>query len=655
MRDNGLVTDKEVPLPEGTLLVSQTDTGGRITFANDAFIAISGFSRDELIGAAHNLVRHPHMPQAAFRDLWATVQSGQPWEGLVKNRTKTGDYYWVRANVTPVVENGTLTGYISIRTRPDREEVSAAETLYQAFREGRRRDLQIRGGIVVKTGLGAYAGRLTAGIISGTAINLGIIYAAVVTSLVAGMSGIGAGPRSLMLFCVGLWVVVATVIGARRMARAFVDIETQFGALARGDLKKTIDAVPIHELQSISRLLRALRAKLVYGEEVRAQRERVASQERVSALREMADTVEATANQTAGMVAATASAMKENATQMTGAATAVNEDAAAAGRAASEALASTQTVAAAAEELAASIGEITNQVVAASRISREAVTDSSAAEQTISELRTEVERIGQIASLIANIAGQTNLLALNATIEAARAGDAGRGFAVVASEVKKLAAATAKATEDIGRQIAQIRLATTHTVDAVTRIGVKIGEIDEVSAAIAAAMEQQSAATQEISRSVAFAAHAARSVSDVMAGVTTNASQTSARASQVCNDAGALADEADRSRHALVTAVRTSVADADRRMHQRVRTHETCELVVGGQRHDGRLEDISQRGARIAAATDCLVGARGELRVPALGLTVPCNVVASGSNEVSVSFATAIVLPQVLAGRQQAA
>ena len=92
MRDNGPITDKELPLPENTLLVSQTDTKGRITFANDAFAAISGFSRDELIGAPHNLVRHPHMPAAAFQDLWATVKAGQPWEGLVKNRTKIGDY-----------------------------------------------------------------------------------------------------------------------------------------------------------------------------------------------------------------------------------------------------------------------------------------------------------------------------------------------------------------------------------------------------------------------------------------------------------------------------------------------------------------------------------------------------------------------------------
>ena len=115
MRENGPITRHELLLPEDALLVSQTDTGGRITFANDAFVRISGFTREELLGAPHNLVRHPHMPQAAFRDLWATAKSGRPWEGLVKNQTKSGDFYWVRANVTPVVEGGELKGFISIR------------------------------------------------------------------------------------------------------------------------------------------------------------------------------------------------------------------------------------------------------------------------------------------------------------------------------------------------------------------------------------------------------------------------------------------------------------------------------------------------------------------------------------------------------------
>jgi aerotaxis receptor len=145
MRDNGPITTNELILTAESLLVSQTDTSERITFANDAFIRISGFTREELLGAPHNIVRHPHMPQDAFRDLWDTVNSGHPWEGLVKNRTKNGDFYWVRANVTPVVEANELKGHISIRTKPGRDEVAAAEAIYADMRAGRARGLRVKG------------------------------------------------------------------------------------------------------------------------------------------------------------------------------------------------------------------------------------------------------------------------------------------------------------------------------------------------------------------------------------------------------------------------------------------------------------------------------------------------------------------------------
>jgi len=655
VRENGPVTDKEVLLQEGALLVSQTDTGGRILFANDAFVTISGYSHDELIGAPHNLVRHPHMPQAAFRDLWATVKAGRPWEGLVKNRTKTGDYYWVRANVTPVIEDGTLTGYISIRTKPGRDEVAAAEGVYRAMREERSRNLQIKGGEVVRTGLATRLRRATRGIVSGTALSFAIVALFVAVSILLGRHGVGAVPRSLMLLCVGLAVACFLAVAARRLGRAFIEIEAQFAAVAHGDLKSPIEPVAVPELQKISQFLRALRARLAYAEEVRVQREHDAHRERVEALRSMADTVEATANETAGTVAAAASAMQGNATQMTGAAADVNANAAAAAEAATEALASTQNVAAAAEELAASISEIANQIVLASKITAEAVTDGTAAGHTISALQKEVEHIGQIASLIANIANQTNLLALNATIEAARAGEAGRGFAVVASEVKKLASETAKATDEISHQIGQIRGATTQTVDAVTRIAGKVDAIDKVSSAIAAAMEEQSATTQEISRSVARTAHSAQSVTDMMADVARHAQQATTRADQVCNAASALAEEADQSRQSLVRAVRTSVADADRRMHQRLPTDTACVLVVNGRQHSTRLADLSQGGACLNAIAGCAVGDSGELRVAALGIVAACTVVATSEDEVRVAFTSAVALPASLAGNQAAA
>src|SRR5271168_103251 len=133
MRRNEPITDHEYELPDGEPLVSRTDRGGAIVFANHVFIETSGFSEQELVGAPHNIVRHPHMPEQAFANLWATIKGGRPWDGLVKNRRKTGDFYWVRANVTPMVENGEVTGYISIRSKPSRSQIDRAERAYSAI------------------------------------------------------------------------------------------------------------------------------------------------------------------------------------------------------------------------------------------------------------------------------------------------------------------------------------------------------------------------------------------------------------------------------------------------------------------------------------------------------------------------------------------
>lgn len=569
MRNNGLVTAVEIPVPKQALLVSQTDKGGRITFVNDAFVEISGFQREELIGAAHNLVRHPHMPKAAFRDLWETIRSGQPWEGVIKNRTKNGDFYWVRANVTPVVEDGELKGYISIRVSPDRAEVAVAETAYAAIRDGHDRRLRVKGGAVVRAGLITYARRISRGIATSFGISLAALFAAIVANLASESLGLPSTFTTGALLAVMALVSIVTLLTMQRMRRVFRTIETQFAALARGDLKQLIDLVPVTELQSITGFLRGLRARLAYAEEVRAQIERNAAADRVAAVQEMATKVEEAANQTAEQVASTTSVMADNASIMAEAASAVSANAAIAAGAGAEALASTQTVAAAAEELAASIREIANRITVATGVTRGAVAEGESAGQTIFNLRNEVDRIGTIASLIADIAGQTNLLALNATIESARAGDAGRGFAVVANEVKKLAGQTAKATDEISRQIAQIQRATDETVAAVSRMGGKLGEIDDVSVAIAAAVEEQSAATQEISRSVNKAATSVQSVSDAVAGMVALASQTNDKAERLRTDAAGLAGNTDASRWSLIKAVRTSVAEAERRMHER--------------------------------------------------------------------------------------
>jgi len=175
MRDNGPVTTHEIELKTNDLLVSKTDPRGRITFVNKAFVDISGFSEDELIGSPHNLVRHPHMPQEAFADMWATIKSGRPWESFVKNRTKTGDFYWVRANITPIVENGEIAGFISIRSKPSRQQVAAAEAAYELFRTGKAKGLAIKDGRVVSRRLSGRIDRLVHSIAGRLGAVLGLL------------------------------------------------------------------------------------------------------------------------------------------------------------------------------------------------------------------------------------------------------------------------------------------------------------------------------------------------------------------------------------------------------------------------------------------------------------------------------------------------
>src|SRR3989344_422187 len=137
MKTNLPVTNNEIPFPDGSMLVSKTDMKGMITYANDAFVKISGFSLQELMGANHNLVRHPDMPPAGFEDLWDALKDGRPWTNLVKNRAKNGDYYWVVANVTPIREGGHVVGYMSVRNKPTREQIENASSLYRRINEGK--------------------------------------------------------------------------------------------------------------------------------------------------------------------------------------------------------------------------------------------------------------------------------------------------------------------------------------------------------------------------------------------------------------------------------------------------------------------------------------------------------------------------------------
>src|SRR5690606_29380303 len=134
MRVNLPITDQEYPFPRGGTLVSVTDSKGRILYCNEMFVEVSGFTTEELLGQPHNLIRHPDVPEEAFRDLWETIKSGRPWSAVLKNRRKDGSHYWVVANVTPLSDDGEPTGYMSVRTEATREQIEEAEYLFEHMR-----------------------------------------------------------------------------------------------------------------------------------------------------------------------------------------------------------------------------------------------------------------------------------------------------------------------------------------------------------------------------------------------------------------------------------------------------------------------------------------------------------------------------------------
>ncbi|GAB6053680.1 globin-coupled sensor protein [Magnetospira thiophila] len=245
------------------------------------------------------------------------------------------------------------------------------------------------------------------------------------------------------------------------------------------------------------------------------------------------------------VVASAATELQATAQAMTGTAQLTSERATAVAAAAEEAATNVQTVAAAAEQLSGSIGEISAQVDKSSQIASSAVIEADRTNEQVRGLASAAQKIGEVVNLINDIASQTNLLALNATIEAARAGEAGKGFAVVASEVKNLASQTAKATDEIARQIADIQAATREAVGAIQGIGNTIGEINSISASIAASVEEQGAATQEIARNVEQAAAGTMEVTSHIVEVTTAADETGHSASQVLNASRELSTQAE--------------------------------------------------------------------------------------------------------------
>jgi methyl-accepting chemotaxis protein len=343
--------------------------------------------------------------------------------------------------------------------------------------------------------------------------------------------------------------LVALLFG-RSLSRPVVALTGMMNRLSGGD---TDVAIPGRgrgdEVGTMAKAVEVFRQSMIEADRLRAEQaaaeQRAASQRRAD-MHKVADEFEAAVGEIVRTVSAAATELEASATAMNRTAETTQHLTTVVAAAAEEASANVQSVAGASEELTSSVSEIGRQVQRSTGIAGEAVRQAGTMDGRITDLSKAAERIGDVVNLITSIADQTNLLALNATIEAARAGEAGKGFAVVAQEVKQLASQTAKATNEIGAQIAGMQSATQDSVSAIKEISGTIGRISEIASTIAAAVEEQGAATQEIARNIQQASRGTTAVASNIVEVRKGASESGSASTQMLSSARALASDSHR-------------------------------------------------------------------------------------------------------------
>lgn len=405
------VTQHEFLLDDDTTLMSTTDLQSYMTHANDTFVHVSGYRLDELIGVPHNLVRHPDMPKAAFADMWFTLQQGEPWTGIVKNRRKNGDHYWVRANAVPVVRHGKTTGYMSIRTKATPEEVAAVEPLYKALNEGRA-NRRLFKGLALRKG---WLGRLPTVSLRGRIRMMMLTLFAVLTA-----TALATGQSAVMLAVATLASAITCGLLEWQIARPMENVARQALEVATGNRQK------IDHIARTDEVGMTLRAIGQLGLMCRWLINDVSHQ--IESVRSGSETLAKGNDELNERTRQSVANVQQTVTTMNQMAASVQNN--------SETAAAADKLSSSASDAAAHGGRAMETVVT-----------------TMDDIADSTQRIGSITSLINDIAFQTNILALNAAVEAARAGEQGKGFAVVAGEVRSLASRSAAAANDIRKLI----------------------------------------------------------------------------------------------------------------------------------------------------------------------------------------------------------